>query len=136
MGSGGRRGEPGLWEAAAADPAARRHWARRAAQACACLRRDARIFKAAEPAFYRWQGLRDWLSGREGRAHRAWRRSLAVARRQGRVYEEGRTRYEIGRHLPPSDPARRAQLERACALFDRTGATWDLGRAQEALARG
>jgi class 3 adenylate cyclase/tetratricopeptide (TPR) repeat protein len=126
----------GLWEAMKeAPPAGRARLRREAQDACAALRRHAAVYPVARPAGQRWSGLYEWLCGRPSRAHRAWRRSLGAADRLQMPYEAARTRYEIGRHLPATDPARRRHLEAARATCEHLGATWLLTRTREALAQ-
>jgi hypothetical protein len=48
-------------------------------------------------------------------------------------YEAARTHYEIGRHLPATDPARRRHLDAARATCEQLGAAWLLSRTLEAL---
>src|SRR5206468_1928297 len=116
-----------LWEAGD------REYARPARQACAALRKYARVFPIAEPPAGLHQGLAEWLDGRPSRARLAWQKSLAAAERLAMPLDQGRAHYEIGRHLPTHDAARRQHLERACALFEQIGATYYLARADEAL---
>jgi hypothetical protein len=118
------------------------HWeaghraaARPARQACAAFRAYARAYPIGEAPFARCQGLAEWLDGRPSRARRAWQKSLAAAERLAMPLDEGRAHYELGRHLPAEDPARREHLERACALFEQMGATYYLAHAAEALER-
>jgi hypothetical protein len=50
-------------------------------------------------------------------------------------YDAARTHYEIGRHLPAGDPARRQHLDAARATCEQLGETWLLARTLDALAR-
>ncbi|MBI1881393.1 MAG: hypothetical protein HYR94_24705, partial [Chloroflexi bacterium] len=81
-----------------------------------------------------FQGLHDWLTGKHGKAQKTWRKGLTAAEKLGVPYDEGRLRYEIGRHLDPNDPARREHLTRAIEIFARLSAAYDLAQAQAALA--
>nr|MBA3531412.1 serine/threonine-protein kinase PknK [Ardenticatenales bacterium] len=103
-----------------------------ARQACTALREFARVFPVAEPRSWLWQGSYEWLAGSPQMAWRAWRKSLAIAQRLGMRYEEALARYEIGRHLPTSDPERAQQLELACETFLGQNATFEFARTQRA----
>ncbi|MDP8936344.1 MAG: hypothetical protein M3O23_01145, partial [Actinomycetota bacterium] len=98
------------------------------------LRRYARLFPIGRPRALANRGVALWLGGRRRAAHRSWRAGLATAERLGMPYEVARAHYEIGRHLPESDPARRSHLEQAAQLFADLSADDDLARAQGALA--
>jgi hypothetical protein len=106
----------------------------RARQACAALRRFARIFPIGRPRSWLCQGLAQWLSGHPARAHRSWRRGLAESERLAMPYEQARAHLEIGRHLEVGDPLRQSHLTRAEEMFTRLGAAPDLARVREALA--
>ena len=110
-------------------------YAQPARQACAAMRRFARVFPIGEAQASLYQGLAEWLSGRQVRARRAWQKGLVAAERLDMPHDQGRLHFEIGRHLPALDPTRRQHLECACALFEHVGATDDLARAAEALGR-
>jgi class 3 adenylate cyclase/tetratricopeptide (TPR) repeat protein len=123
-----------LWEASNGQPSAERRRLKRAARpACAALHAHARVFPSSQPRAWLWQGVYDWIAGKPSKAYKAWHKSLAAAERLGMPYEEGLAHYEIGRHLPAGDSARREHLTRACEIFTRLEATYDLARAQEAL---
>jgi len=54
-------------------------------------------------------------------------------------YEQRRAHYEIGRHMPhqqkrPGEWSRQEHLRRAGDIFAELGATYDLARAEAALA--
>mgnify|MGYP003291721007 CR=1 FL=1 len=103
----------------------------RARRACWVTRRYARLYPVGQPRAQLWNGLYAWLQGKRGVARRAWSKSLAYAQRLVMPYEEGLAHYEIGRHLDPSDPARREHLTRACEIFTNLNAAFDLERAQK-----
>ncbi|HEX8201814.1 MAG TPA: hypothetical protein VF590_15165, partial [Isosphaeraceae bacterium] len=105
-----------------------------ARQACAALRRLARLFPISRPRSRLCRGLLQWLSGHPARARQSWRRSLGEAECLAMPYEQARAHFEMGRHLGPGDPARRRHLERAEELFTRLGAAPDLARVREVLA--
>jgi hypothetical protein len=116
-----------LWEAGNPE------YARPARQACTAIRKYARVFPIGGPSVGLYQGLAEWLGGHPTRAAQAWQKGLVVAERLAMPPDQARLHYEIGRHLPTQDPARCQHLERACALFEQMGATYDLARATEAL---
>jgi tetratricopeptide (TPR) repeat protein len=109
--------------------------ARPARQARAAMRRFARTFPTARPRAWLYQGLAAHHAGRHRRALAAWHRSLKAAERLAMPYEQGRAHYELGRHLPPGHPARRAHLSRACEVFAEVGASYELAHARAALSR-
>jgi hypothetical protein len=43
-------------------------------------------------------------------------------------YEQGLAHYEIGRHLPATDPARATHLSQAYAIFSQLNAAFDVAR--------
>jgi tetratricopeptide (TPR) repeat protein len=102
--------------------------------ACKALHKFARVFPIGQPRAWLLQGSANWLSGKPTKAHDAWRKSLAAAERFTMPYEEGRAHYEIGRHLPTNDPARRLHLARAIEIFTRLEADDDRERARAAGA--
>jgi class 3 adenylate cyclase/tetratricopeptide (TPR) repeat protein len=112
-----------------------RRWDRVARRATASLRWLARRSRPAVSGTERVLGLSAWCAGDVRHARRHWRASLASAQRLSMPYEEGLAGYELGRHLPVRDPGRRRYLERACALFEQTGAVRDLARARALLVR-
>jgi hypothetical protein len=105
-----------------------------ARRACKALQGYARVFPVGQARTYLWRGVSEWLSGRPRRAQKLWTKSLAAAERLAMPYEQGLVHYEIGRRLPLDDPARPEHLTHACEIFTRLEATYDLERAQEALA--
>jgi class 3 adenylate cyclase/tetratricopeptide (TPR) repeat protein len=118
-----------LW--IAGDPTA----ARPARQARAALRRFARAFPVARPRAWLYEGLAAHHVGHQRRALRAWTKSLKTAERLVMPYEQGRGHYELGRHMPPSHPARQAHLRRACEIFGDLGAVYELTHTQAAMTR-
>lgn len=111
-----------LWEAEAKAGNACPELARGAWRARAALHRFARVFPIGRPRAWLWQGLAHWLSSRAGRAHRAWLSGLRAAERLEMPYERALAHHEIGRHLPPDDPARPTHLARADAILNELGA--------------
>lgn len=98
---------------------------------CTELHRFAKIFPIAQPQAWLWQGVYDRLAGRPAQARRAWQKSLAAAEKLAMPYEQGLACYHLG--LAANDQARQAYLNRACELFTRLGASFDLERVQAAL---
>ncbi|MFP2934415.1 hypothetical protein ACLESO_56735 [Pyxidicoccus sp. 3LG] len=90
----------------------------------------AKVFPFGQPAALLWRGNEAWLSGDAPRAYESWRRCITVASRKGTAYEEARARLELARHLPPDDPARRAQARRAVELFTELGTREELAWAR------
>ncbi|HXV97519.1 MAG TPA: hypothetical protein VEC93_03785, partial [Anaerolineae bacterium] len=129
-----------LWEAETIIDLARIHASQtgnlkwNAWQTCQALRKYARAFPAGQPRASLWYGLYTWLSGQPAKAQKAWQKSLVLAERLAMPYEQGLARYEIGRHLPLNNPARRVHLARAAEIFSQINAAYDLSRAQQALA--
>jgi class 3 adenylate cyclase/tetratricopeptide (TPR) repeat protein len=108
--------------------------ARGARAATAALERYARVFPIARPRAQVYRGWLYHLAGRQAAAALSWRRAVEDAERLQMPFEEARARHERARHRPPGDPLRRADLERAAALFESVGATGDLARTRAALA--
>jgi hypothetical protein len=105
-----------------------------ARRACKALQGYARVFPIGQARTYLWRGVSEWLSGRPRRAQKLWAKSRAAAERLAMPYEQGLVYCEIGRCLPLDDPARSEHLTRACEIFTRLEAPYDLEQAQEALA--
>jgi tetratricopeptide (TPR) repeat protein len=108
----------------------------KARQMCRAFRKFTRIFPIGRPGFWLCQGLYEWLAGHPSRAHQAWQKSLTEAERLAMPYEQGLAHYEIGRHLVVNDSARQMHLNRACEIFARLEAAYDLARAQAAARQG
>jgi tetratricopeptide (TPR) repeat protein len=102
--------------------------ARPAQQACAALRRLARVFPIAQPRAWLWQGSVEWRAGRPKCARQAWQKSLAAAERLAMPYQQGLAHYELGRHATGVDGPH--HLERACAIFTQLDASYDMARAR------
>lgn len=117
-----------LWEAGYPQPGLDRL----ARKACKVAHSFARVFPIGRPRALLWDGLHHWLAGKPARATRAWQASLAAAARLEMPYDEGLAHYELGRHLPDADPGREEHLARACEIFERLGAAYELARAREA----
>ena len=95
------------------------------------------LFAQPFPVYESWvkrnRGMMQWQIGKTAQAHRSFERSLGAALRFKMPYDEGLARYEIGRHLPALNPARRTHLQSAIDIFSRLNAAYDLARAQAAL---
>ena len=77
--------------------------------------------------------LYSWQYGRTSAAFNKWQKSLKYALRKAMPFE-ARQVYEIGRHLPTADPARKGHLISACEIFERIGATYDLEQTGQTQA--
>jgi hypothetical protein len=90
-----------------------------------------KVFPIGLPAAWLLQGTYDWLRGREGRAMRAFERSLSEADRLAMPHEIGLAHLEIGRRMAKG-AERGVRLGLAIQNFDRLGARYDLTRARDA----
>jgi hypothetical protein len=122
----------GLWEAVNAGQAEGPAPIGPTRRLLAALRNYTWIYPMGVPRYQLYQGLAAWLRGQPARAHRAWQKSLAAARRLRLPYDTGRAHYEIGRHLPADHPARARHLARAVAIFARLPAVHHRTLAQVA----
>jgi hypothetical protein len=122
-----------LWETAGEDQ--RRTLQQSARASCKALHAYARVFPIGRPRAWLWQGVYEWLSGRKDSARRSWQKSMTCAEKLKMPHDHGLAYYEIGRHLPPGDPARRGYLARAQAIFYWVGAEHDLAQVQAELER-
>jgi tetratricopeptide (TPR) repeat protein len=93
-----------------------------AIRACKLLRGFAAIFPIGQARADRCDGLRLWLSGKPDQAHKYWQRSAVTAQKMRMPYDEALAYYEIGRHLPETDPNRQIYLQKAKAIFKQLGA--------------
>lgn len=100
---------------------------------CRRLHRQARSFPITQPTAWRFQGWYAWLAGQPRNAMHCWQKSLTHAQNFGMPLEEAWTRYEIGRHLLPHDPARARQLQHALEIFQQCGAENEVTRVQGVL---
>jgi tetratricopeptide (TPR) repeat protein len=104
-----------------------------ARKACRSLHLYARVFPIAKPRAWLWQGSYDWLVNKRDKAHEYWQKSLDKAESLEMPYDVGLAHYEIGRHLPESNPARKEHLEQALQIFSELRAAWDFARARQEL---
>ena len=124
------------WEHALAErqaPDVIRAGAARSQQACAMLRRLARVIPIAAPSAVLWEGLRSWHAGRKRHAMRLWQRALVLAESADTPYEGARAHFEIGRHLCAGDPERARHLRVAHEAFSRLGCVTNAEAARAAL---
>jgi tetratricopeptide (TPR) repeat protein len=108
----------------------------KAHQICKAYWKLARVYPIARPQGWLWQGLYEWLDHQPQRAQRVWQNSLAEAEHLAMPYEQGLAHYEIGRHVSRDESVRSMHLSRACEIFARLEAGYDLARAQHALELG
>jgi len=122
-----------LWEACSYPLSPeRKAFAESAWKTCRALRYTRRL-PIGRPSAWLWQGVYAWLAGKPSQARTAWQKSLRAAERLAMPYEQGLAHYELGRHLGADEPARQVHLRRACNIFTRLHAAYDLGRAQQVL---
>ncbi len=105
----------------------------RARRACRALQQFAKVMPIGRPWALMYQGLFDWIDGRQRRAHREWGAARQEASRMGMPFAEALVHYEIGRHLEAGSDRRRAHLETARTGFERIGAPRHLEAARAAL---
>lgn len=108
----------------------RRALSRSAKQACQTLLKATRAYPVWLPQALIWRGLYEATHGKEGKALRTWQRSLRTAREFGLPYEQGLAAYEIGRHLPESEPERSAYLAQASDVFVKIGDRYHQAQVQ------
>ena len=111
-----------LWERDALPDAA--HLQRQSAAAVKLLARFAGILPIGQPALFRLQGTHAWLKGRPAAARAHWAKALARAQALDMPLEAALAEFELGRHLPPADPARHARLQRAQSALRQMGVTY------------
>jgi tetratricopeptide (TPR) repeat protein len=98
---------------------------------CKRYKQYTRIFPFALPTYYRLNGWREWLNGRSSAAHKSWQAALSEAQRLQMPYEEGMAHFEIGRHLPATDPQRHHHFTQAQRILTQLEATHDLVRLRQ-----
>jgi hypothetical protein len=124
-----------LWEEAARDGAGEAPGSReRAARALSGLFTCSLTFAPAKPPYHRLRGWERWLRGAKRRAVGSWERALEAAVELRMPYEEARARVALARAEPRGSAARRAQLDRAEALFAEMSCSPDVA-AVRALRR-
>jgi serine/threonine protein kinase/tetratricopeptide (TPR) repeat protein len=125
-----------LWERSAASSPEREQLAKQARAGIQILRTFAMILPFARSFSRLCRGSEAWLSGRPAVARQAWLQALVEAENHKMPFEEGRARYELGRHLDLQDPTRRPHLLRARALFSELHMPDEIARVQAELDRG
>jgi eukaryotic-like serine/threonine-protein kinase len=109
------------------------------AQGAKAARRSLDTFSQTFPfalgAAWLYRGMEAWLSGQPSEARQAWGEAVAAAQRFSTPFEEGQANFELGRHLPLQDAARRSHLLRAREIFSRLGAEGETLRVQQELDR-
>lgn len=106
----------------------------RALAACRSLNQFARVFPIGQPRAALYQGRYFYLTGHRPKAHKLWTTALAHATRLAMPYEAALVLYEIGRHLPTTDPRREDHLWRARDAFSGLDARYDEAQAGAQLA--
>ncbi len=94
-----------------------------ARQACRALHKFARTYSFAKSRAFLWQGLYDWLDGKQRSAQKKWQKSLVEAQNLSMPYDEALVNREIGRHTTGSE--RDLNLARANEIFTRLGVALD-----------
>jgi serine/threonine protein kinase/tetratricopeptide (TPR) repeat protein len=125
-----------LWERSGANTPEREQLAKEARAGIQILRTFALILPFARSFSQLCRGLEARLSGRPAAARQAWLQALTEAEHHKLPFEEGRARYELGRHLDLQDPTRRSHLMKARALFSQLHMPDELARVQAELDRG
>jgi hypothetical protein len=125
-----------LWERSAANSPEREQLAKEARAGIQIQRTFALILPFARSFSQLCRGLEASLSGRPAAARQAWLQALSEAEHHKLPFEEGRARYELGRHLDLQDPTRRSHLLKARALFSQLQMPDELARVQAELDRG
>jgi tetratricopeptide (TPR) repeat protein len=102
------------------------------ARACDGLRRLSRTFPVGSPVASLRSGQQSYLRGMAQEGFASCLKSVDAAKRLGMVHVVACAEFEIGRHLPVGNSARKNYLDRACSVFRRIHATYDLAQAEAA----
>lgn len=102
-------------------------------KACKLLRKYARVFPIGESRAWLYAGWYHWLTGNHSKAHKAWKSSLASARRLSMLYDEGLVYLELGRHSLPEDRMRNEYISKGIDIFTKVGALHDLERSKDLI---
>jgi tetratricopeptide (TPR) repeat protein len=105
-----------------------------AAMACRLLTKHSNFFPGGKAQALQLRGLCLVHSGNPKAAMRAWKSSIAHARKYSMPYDEARTLYQMGLHAPQSTEERIQHLRRAVELLEQCGASVDLAEARQALS--
>ena len=73
-------------------------------------------------------GRYEWVRGKPDAARKWWQKGLALAKKQGELYDLASIHAEMGSRFKD-----KIHLERAKEIFSQIGAGWDLEQTQEAL---
>lgn len=93
---------------------------------CKILGQFSLMYPVGRPEMWLAHGCYQWLRGRSWRARRAWRKSVAAARKYRMPCEEARAHLALAGHLPQTDPERVQHQNRARELFAQMGAKYYL----------
>ena len=105
-----------------------------AEKAIKLLRAFQRVFPIGQPPAYYYQGWHEWLTGKQEKAIRSWRRGLEAAQKFKMLYEEGLIRVKLGTALKDNPRDRQERFARAIQIFEKMGAVHELHRARRAEA--
>jgi hypothetical protein len=122
-----------LWEAST-DATEKSALKQKAAQACQSLKGYARVFLHARSRAALCEGRYAWLAGQADRAYESWRKSIQQGKKYAMPFDEALAHFELGRHLPQTNPSRMVHLNQARTLFETIGAQYDLQQVQALLA--
>ena len=89
-------------------------------------------FNIGKPSAWMCQGWYEQLQGRPAKAVKSWQKGLDAAANLKTPYEEGWLHYQLGRHLPPTDPTRQHHLQLAHDLFNRLKNGYELSLVNKA----
>lgn len=93
----------------------------------------AKVFSVGEATYQRLLGRFEWLSVNHTAAFAAWNKAIAAAETMDMPYELAQAHYELGRHLPAADPARKMHLAKAQGLYEQIGAMNQVEQIKKAL---
>src|SRR5690606_15634743 len=88
-------------------------------------------FPMAEPSYFYFEGLRDWLNGKKDSAFKHWQQSAEVAKKYSMTLDEGIAWRELGKRS--QGMAREQALFKALDLFNQCGAVYDAGVVKKSL---
>ncbi|GAB4580779.1 MAG: adenylate/guanylate cyclase domain-containing protein [Anaerolineales bacterium] len=103
-----------LWEN---NPTAQNSLASQALQALKALQGHASRFPFGHPRALIWQGMYEWLTERQDKAFRSWKKAIEASQKMNLPYEEGLAHYQISRHTAKNDPVYREHLAKAREIF-------------------
>lgn len=109
--------------ASRADAGEARRLRAEARQACRALGPLARVFPAAAPRRWLWQGRLAWLAGHRKRAATFWKRSVAAAQRLSMPHDEGLALLALYDDPTADEATRQASFERGAGILKQLGVT-------------